>query len=226
VEVRYLAGSPRSYQFNAGTGVFGIVNGDTLTKKGESFSFIPVAFRVFKDEIFNYGKKTWAEFFFTNDLGQMCSILFHGYSVENLNKITSDLFYDDANLCEVLLTVTPSERKNEAAKSSYFIADFGFKVLNKKEKEAVEAIGTGLNIYRESTITGDVKMELSQNYTAPIEMINGSGTAIEGTGEKAKTELEEMTQKAIEASAAQNGGTANMENVAEVLGAVMGEIKG
>ena len=186
-KLKYRIGHPRSYKFDASRGVFGIVNGDNLTKKGESFSFVPLAYRIFKDDIFNYGMKTWAEFFFVNEGNQLCSILFHGYSVESLNNITTDLYYDDVNLCEVVLTATPIERINKVEDAKYYIADFSYKVLDKDSRNAISVIGEGMEIYREATVTGKLEMELSENYHSPVE------NRIEGeksVGEVAEVEKE------------------------------------
>ncbi len=199
LKIRYRVGHPRSYKFDASRGTFGIVNGDTLTKKGEPFSFVPVAYRIFRDDILGYGLKNWAEFFFVNEAGQMSSILFHGYSVENLNMITSDLYYDDVNLSETLLTVTPTERMNKKESAKYYIAEFSYKVLDEKEKEAVRVLADGLSIYREGTVTGEVKIELSANYKPPINMINGSGSVganspAAETGEAGKADSIKQTE--------------------------------
>ena len=92
LKIRYRPGYPRSYRFDASRGLFSI-NGETpITKKAEPLTFIPIGYRLFKDDILGYGLKKWAEFFFLNEEGHLCSLLFHGYSVENLERTTLDLF--------------------------------------------------------------------------------------------------------------------------------------
>ena len=178
--IKYRPGYPRSYRFDASKGNFNLNGEMTLTKKGEALSFIPIAYRLFRDEILGYGKKSWAEFFFANEEGHLCSLLFHGYSVENLSKKTNDLFYDNVNLSQVILTATPVEKvksSGEGKGNKYFIAEFSYKVLEEKQQEEVKLVGESLNIWRAETLTGDAYVELSVNYVPPIQQLNGSGSA-------------------------------------------------
>ena len=55
---RYLPGHPRQVRFDAKAGQFNI-NG--TVPLGSSISFIPLAWRIFQDDILNMGRKTWAE---------------------------------------------------------------------------------------------------------------------------------------------------------------------
>lgn len=97
--IKYRPGYPRSYRFDASRGVINVNGEINITKKGEALSFIPIGYRLFKDDILGYGLKKWAEFFFVNEGGQLCSLLFHGYSVENLERRTNDLFVRPVILC-------------------------------------------------------------------------------------------------------------------------------
>ncbi len=128
-EIKYLPGHPRQYRFDASRGIINL-NGETpVTKKSQAFSFIPIGYRLFKDDILGMGKKKWAEFFFLNKSNQVCNLLVHGYSVEQLMKTIEQMYYDEANLCDVELTLKPIERTNKVAESKYFIADFSYKLL-------------------------------------------------------------------------------------------------
>ena len=82
---RYLTGHPRQIRFDAKAGQFNI--GGT-TPLGSSLSFVPLAWRIFQDDILNMGRKTWAELFFVDEKGAVCAVLFHGYSVENLERFS------------------------------------------------------------------------------------------------------------------------------------------
>ena len=178
--IKYRPGYPRSYRFDASKGQYNLNGEITLTKKGESISFIPIAHRLFRDDILGYGLKAWAEFFFLNEEGHLCSLLFHGYSVENLSKKTNELFYDSVNLSQVILTATPVEKvksSGEGKGNKYFIAEFSYKVLDEKQQAEVKQIGESLNIWRAETLTGDASVELSINYTPPIQQLNGTGSA-------------------------------------------------
>ena len=119
-EIKYLPGHPRQYRFDASRGIINL-NGETpVTKKSQAFSFIPIGYRLFKDDILGMGKKKWAEFFFLNQSNQVCNLLVHGYSVEQLMKTIEQMYYDEANLCDVELTLKPIERTNKVAESKYF----------------------------------------------------------------------------------------------------------
>ena len=180
IEVKYRPGHPRQYRFDASRGMFNVAGNENLTKKGEALSFIPVAYRIFKDDILGYGLKSWAEFFFINNSGHMCSLLFHGYSVENLEKCTNDLFYDDVNLAQVTITATPIEKtknsEGEGKGNKYFMAEFSYKVLTEEKQKEIKPLGEDLQIFRQDTLTGDCKLELSVGYKPNIQMLNGSGT--------------------------------------------------
>ena len=172
LEIKYRPGFPRNYRFDASRGVFSL-NEMTITKKGEPLTFISISYRIFKDDILGFGLKKWAEFFFLNQAGHVCSLLFHGYSVENLERKTNELFYDEVNLSEVILTVTPIEKtkkEGEGKGSKYYIAEFSYQVLTNEQRNEIKLLGEALNIWRADTLTGDSTMELSVNYKPPIQL--------------------------------------------------------
>ncbi len=173
LQIKYRPGFPRNYRFDASRGLFGL--GEmTITKKGEPLSFIPISYRIFQDDILGYGLKKWVEFFFINQLGHVCSLLFHGYSVENLERCTLDLFYDEVNLSEVVLTVTPIEKtkkEGEGKGSKYFIAEFSYQVLTNEQRNEIKLLGEALNVWRTDTLTGNSTLDLSVNYNPPIQFI-------------------------------------------------------
>ena len=173
LKIKYRPGFPRHYRFDASRGLFSLSD-MTITKKSEPLTFIPLSYRIFKDDILGYGLKKWAEFFFINQAGHLCSLLFHGYSVENLERCTHDLFYDEVNLSEVALTATPIEKtkkKGEGKGSKYFIAEFNYKVLSNDQRIEIKLLGESLNVWREDTLTGNSAIELSVNYNQPIQLI-------------------------------------------------------
>ncbi|MEZ5045268.1 MAG: hypothetical protein R2828_35565 [Saprospiraceae bacterium] len=165
-EIQYLKGAPRAYRFDAKGGSLSFRGETKLTNKGEAFSFIPIAYRLFSAEILGYDHRKWVEFYFINQIGQVCSVLFHGYSVDNLRLTFADMHYDRVNFTQVKLTVKPEQRTNQHG--SYYLASFSYEVLKQKEAEALEAIVNALDaIYREDTLTENVNVSLSQNYCPP-----------------------------------------------------------
>ncbi|MEO1626300.1 MAG: hypothetical protein AAFV25_14180 [Bacteroidota bacterium] len=173
LEIRYRPGSPRIYRFDASRGLFSLNGEINLTKKGEAFSFLPIAYRLFQDDILGYGRKRWAEFFFVNQAGHLCNILFHGYSVENLLSKTDDLYYDGVNLTQVCLTAKPIERTKEMADGNkrYFIASFNYQILDIEAQQDIQQIQQALNIWRSGTLTGDAETEVCIGYKAPIQKL-------------------------------------------------------
>ncbi len=171
--IRYLPGYPLQYRFDASRGIININGEKPITKKGQAFKLQPVAFRVFQDDILNFGFKRWAEFFFLNEKNALCNLLVHGYSVENLMHTIQQMFYDNVNLCQVQLTIKPIEKVNKATGNKYFIAEFSYKELTKEQIQKSEALTNGLRIWREDTLTGDAKIEWKRNYSPPIEVLNG-----------------------------------------------------
>ena len=173
LQIKYRPGFPRHYRFDASRGLFSLSD-MTITKKSEPLTFIPISYRIFKDDILGYGLKKWSEFFFINQAGHLCSLLFHGYSVENLERCTHDLFYDEVNLSEVALTATPIEKtkkEGEGKGSKYFIAEFSYQVLSNEQRNEIKLLGEAINVWRADTLTGNSTTELSVNYNPPILLI-------------------------------------------------------
>ncbi len=63
---RYLTGHPRQIRFDAKAGQFNIGG---ITPLGNALEFVPLAWRIFQDNILNMGRKTWAELFFVDAKG-------------------------------------------------------------------------------------------------------------------------------------------------------------
>ena len=168
--IKYLSGYRRSYRFDASRGRFNENGENVLTQKGETFSFVPIGYRKFTDDILGYGKKTWIEFFFLNESLQVCALMFHGYSVDEFMKSANRMFYDDVSPCDCLITATPNEKVSnnpEAKGSKYFIAQFSYKPLPKEDATKLEQATESLQIWRQDTTTGDAEIQLFQNWKPP-----------------------------------------------------------
>jgi len=165
---RYLPGHPRQVRFDAKKGEFNLGG---VTPLGGSLSFIPLAWRVFQDDILNMGRKLWAELFYADDKGAICAVLFHGYSVENLYRLIEPLFYDDLTLADVLITVTAEKKQTtkEGKKATYYIAQFSYQPADPAEVAARQDFARDFAIYRAETYTGAVDMRLQHAYTVPRE---------------------------------------------------------
>ncbi len=186
-EIKYLPGFPRNYRFNAKEGLLNFQGEQKLTDRGESFQLLPIAFRIFTDQILGFSRRRWAELFFINQAGQLCALMFHGYSVEHLQHLSGDLYYDNAALTDVVLTVTPEARSNEHGK--YFVAKFNYAPLSVEEREQLESLRDSLPpIFRTETLTGDAELHAGKGYGAPTQPGNGNGEPPRPAGESAPAE--------------------------------------
>ncbi|MBD2716739.1 hypothetical protein KBK19_16965 [Microvirga sp. STR05] len=163
---RYLPGHPKQIRADLKAGVFN-VNGEKVL--GKTLSFIPMALRIFSDNILNMGRKVWAELFFVDEIGAVCAVLFHGYSVENLQKLNASLFYDDLKLTDVLLTVTPQKKQTEkdGKPATYFIAEFSYIPADLAEVQARQEFTQDHDIYRAETMTNTAELRICQGYRLP-----------------------------------------------------------
>ncbi|WP_187632008.1 hypothetical protein [Hymenobacter lutimineralis] len=163
---RYLPGHPKQIRADLKAGVFNVGGEKVL---GKSISFIPMALRIFSDSILNMGKKIWAELFFVDESGAVCAVLFHGYSVENLQKLNAALFYDDLNLTDVVLTCTPTKKQTEkdGKPATYYIVEFSYQPANPAEVQARQEFAQDFDLYREETLTGTEERRITQGYRLP-----------------------------------------------------------
>jgi hypothetical protein len=170
--IAYLPGRPRQYRFDANRGLFNLKGETPITKPKESLTVIPIAFRIFRDSILGQSTKRWAELFFLNQGNQVCNLLLHGYSVDNLMDLNEEIFYEQVNLCQIELTITPVERTSkapEAKNSRFFIAEFSFKRLNAEAIAVQESVFKDMPLWRGDTLTGDAELILSYNFNPPVE---------------------------------------------------------
>jgi hypothetical protein len=165
---RYLPGHPRQVRFDAKAGQFNIGG---ITPLGNSLSFIPLAWRVFQDDILNMGRKLWAELFFADDKGAVCAVLFHGYSVENLYRLIEPLFYDDLTLADVTVKVTAEKKQTtkDGKTATYYIAQFSYEAADAAEVAARCDFARDFPIWRAETYTGAADMRIQHGYTVPAE---------------------------------------------------------
>ena len=163
---KYLPGHPRQIRADLKAGVFNLNGQEVL---GKSLTFIPVALRFFSDNILSMGRKVWAELFFIDKSGAVCAVLFHGYSVENLQKLNASLFYDDLKLTDVELTVTPVKKQTEkdGKPATYFIAEFSYQPADPAEVQARQEFAEDFDLYREETLTGMADIRLVNGYRIP-----------------------------------------------------------
>jgi hypothetical protein len=163
---RYLAGHPRQIRFDAKAGQFNIGG---ITPLGNSLEFVPLAWRIFSDNILNMGRKTWAELFFVDAKGAVCAVLFHGYSVENLYRLIEPLFYDDLTLADVKVKITAEKKQTikDEKTATYYIAQFSYTPADPAEVQALREFAEDVPVWREETYTGLAEIKTSAGYTVP-----------------------------------------------------------
>ena len=185
--ITYLQGRPRQYRFDASNGKFNIKGEIPLTKKGKAFTILPVAFRIFKDDILGMGLKKWVEFYFINEKMQLCALLLHGYSVENLLRMTDEMFYDGVNLCQVALTIEPIEKTSsqviDGKNPKYFMCEFSYQPLDQAAQDNLEAVTKHLRIWREETFTMQADVQLCMNWDPETSHLLMDEEATEETDE-------------------------------------------
>ena len=164
---RYLAGHPRQIRFDAKAGQFNIGG---ITPLGNALENVPLAWRIFSDNILNMGRKTWAELFFVDAKGAVCAVLFHGYSVENLYRLIEPLFYDDLTLADVKVKITAEKKQTikDEKTATYYIAQFSYTPADPAEVQALREFAEDFPIWREETYTGLAEIKTSAGYAMPL----------------------------------------------------------
>lgn len=160
---KYLEGHPRNYRFDAKEGVFSI-NGEK--KLGRSLTFQPIAWRIFIDSILGQPAKQWAELFFIDDQRCVSSILFHGYSVDNIFRQIEPLYYDDRTLADVVLTATAERKENTKIqpKGVYYIAQFRYELADADLTKQRQEFAADNRIFRQETLTDTARFKTSHRY--------------------------------------------------------------
>lgn len=164
---KYLEGHPRQYRFEAKEGVFNI-NGSE--KIGRTLTFQPIAWRIFTDSILGMGTKNWAEIFFIDEKNCVASILFHGYSVDNIFRLIEPLYYDDLTLADVVITAIAEKKENTkiTPKGVYYIAEFSYKFADVDATNVLKQFALDRKLYRQETLTDVANIKTAQNFYNPF----------------------------------------------------------
>ena len=159
-EILYIEGQPRDYRFDARNGTFKLGEEEILTDHNgqplKSFTFQPLAWRIFTDTLFGREREEiWAEIFFVDSENCLSVIMFNNSSVKELQKLIQPLFYKRKKLSEVVLTMTPESHENTKIKpkATYFIAKFKMEDAMPERIEAFGQYADCNRIYRLDTLT-------------------------------------------------------------------------
>lgn len=167
----YIDGNPKQYRFDAKEGKFSVhYDENNVEKLGASLSFQPIAWRIFSDDILGQGLKKWVELFFIDEAGCVSAILFHGYSVANLERLITPLVYNRIKLNEVVLTVKADKKENNKVqpKGVYFIASFTYKPADKALTKELDDYVQTINLYRRDTQTELAQTQVSRQVFNPF----------------------------------------------------------
>lgn len=160
---KYLEGHPKQYRFDAKEGVF-TING--REKIGNTLTFQPIAWRIFNDSILKQSEKQWAELFFIDESKCVSTLLFHGYSVDNIFRLIELLYYDDLTLADVVLIATAERKENTKIqpKGIYHIARFSYELADTDLTKQRQQYAQDNRVYRQDTQTNPARFKTSHHY--------------------------------------------------------------
>jgi len=195
---KYIVGEPRDYRLNLGNGVLTLGGGKQVTEPKASFKVLPIAVRGLEGAIFGQSAKNWFEVYFINEANQLCLFMFHGFSVDNLNKSSKELRYDETNLCEVIWDVRLKEMTNKATKSTYYMAEFSFEEVKTEDLATLKAVQENIKeahgaIYRQDT--RGTKTVYAENWGTDEK--RGTSAIAESVAKEEEVELEEVTAEKV-----------------------------
>ena len=187
----YASGSPRNYRLNGSKGQLNINGKQDITKPGESFKVLPIAFRILNGELFTTPHKRWCEVYFINAAGHLSMFMFHSYSLENLETAFNEhLFYEGSNYCEAVWTVTFQKKVNKD-NASYCLAFFDFTPLTEEEKKTVTLVTESLKdndikVFRRETLEYKTEQSINWNIEKAIPEVSTTAPKAEVKKETVK----------------------------------------
>ena len=164
---KYVEGNPRQYRFDASKGVLNLNGLETITKPGDHIRMLPIALRIFRADLFEMGNKEWVEIAFINCKNQVGVVMLHGFSVENLLRESSELFYEDLEITECIMTIKPFEKTSKETGNKFYICEFSFEAADKNLVQATKVAVEHLKIYRMDTLRSGQQMTILQNWYIP-----------------------------------------------------------
>jgi len=154
--VKYLSGSPKQYRFDGQQGIFKLGENPILNSRNKfvtTFSFIPIAYRFFEENLFGRNKKElWVELFFVDEQDAVSSIMFNNTSAQALKKLFGELYYEDLDLTDVHLHISTVERYNSAGQT-WQMAVFEYDVADAEEVRELRDLDYLIKVHRTDTLT-------------------------------------------------------------------------
>ena len=88
----------------------------------------------------------------------------HGFSVENLGSLESELYYDDLTLGDIILTIKPEQKEKKGTGEKYYIAKWSYEEADRQVITEMKNMIDGHQIYREDTAQSTARYLVSENY--------------------------------------------------------------
>jgi hypothetical protein len=175
----YFEGRPREYRFNGQNGQFNLYGDRVLTDASgrllSTFSFQPIAYRIFEDCLFGRSvRELWAELFFVDSDNCVASIMFNNTSVNELYRLLEPILYERKSLCDVILRIKPErvQSKNDPSKS-WYIARFAYEPAKPELIAEMREYVKTHRVYRGETLTVSAQHKLvSQGYHMAIDPLD------------------------------------------------------
>lgn len=160
---KYFPARPAEYRFDGGNGNF-LYDETPLTdeknKPLKEFSLIPIVWRVFDENLFGRGKNdTWVELFFVDSKNRVSHIMLNNSSSREFLGMSSKLYYEDLQLSQIVLTLTPEkvekevEKEGKKQKYTWYIAQCTFTPADPETVEMFQEFARDFPIYAERTLT-------------------------------------------------------------------------
>lgn len=161
--IKYFTARPAEYRFDATDGVFKYQETVLLDEKGKplkEFSFIPIVWRIFEENLFGRGQNDqWVELFFVDGKNRLSHIMLNNSSVREFLKLSSELFYEDLELSQILLTLEAEKVEKELDKEgtkkkfTWYVAKAHFVKAETETVEMLQEFAKDFPIYAERTMT-------------------------------------------------------------------------
>ena len=90
--------------------------------------------------------------------------MLHGFSVENLLRESSELFYEDLEITECIMTIKPFEKTIKQTGNKFYICEFSFEAADKNLVQAAKVATEHLKIYRMDTLRSGQQITILQNW--------------------------------------------------------------
>jgi len=167
----YFPGMPKGYRFDARTGQFNIEGKKPLLdKKGspvKNFTFQPISFRFFTDQMFGRERvERWIEIFFADERGHISAIMFNGTNVEPFETLLrTECLYEGITLTDLVITATPTQvtSKKDPSKS-WYVVELTSDLADEEVTKQLSQFDEDFKIFRKETVNDNAVLGLVKSH--------------------------------------------------------------